>query len=64
MEDKAHELLLYKRTDGGKATTAFLGLELDDGAKLPAPGPPPSQLVLIFMRTIPCFYCLGRLTFL
>jgi len=37
LKDGTHDLLIYKRTDGGKATTAFLGVELDDGAKLVAP---------------------------
>ena len=49
---KTHDLLIYKRTDGGKATTAFLGLELDDGAKLVAPDPRPKLRMEIYGDSI------------
>jgi len=52
LEDKTHDLLIYKRTDGGKATTAFLGLVLDDGAKLEAPGPRPRLRMEVYGDSI------------
>ena len=52
LEDKTHDLLIYKRTDGGGATTAFLGLELDDGARLEAPGPRPGLRMEIYGDSI------------
>jgi len=52
LEDKIHDLLIYKRTDGGKATTAFLGFELDDGAKLAAPGPGPKLRMEVYGDSI------------
>jgi hypothetical protein len=52
LEDKTHDLLIYKRTDGGKATTAFLGLVLDDGAKLEAPGPRPKLRMEVYGDSI------------
>ena len=37
LEDKTHEVLIHKRTDGGKNEIAFIGFELDDTASLQAP---------------------------
>jgi len=52
LANKTHDLLIYKRTDGGKATTAFMGIELDKGAKLLAPGPRPKLKMEIFGDSI------------
>ena len=52
LENKTHNLLIYKRTDGGKATTAFLGLELDDGGKLEDPGPRPKLKMEVYGDSI------------
>jgi hypothetical protein len=52
LESKTHDLLIYKRTDGGKATTAFLGLELGDGATLKAPGPRPKLRMEVYGDSI------------
>lgn len=52
LENKPHDLLIYKRTDGGKGTTAFLGLELDEGAKLLPPGPRPKIRMEVYGDSI------------
>lgn len=52
LANKTHDLLIYKRTDGGKATTAFLGLELDDGARLEDPGPRPKLRMEVYGDSI------------
>jgi hypothetical protein len=52
LANKTHDLLIYKRTDGGKAPTAFLGLELDRGARLEAPGPRPKLRMEVYGDSI------------
>jgi hypothetical protein len=52
LENKTHDLLIYKRTDGGKGTTAFLGLKLDDGARLVKPDPRPKRKIEIYGDSI------------
>jgi len=52
LANKTHDLLIYKRTDGGKSPTAFLGLELDRGCRLEDPGPRPKLRMEIYGDSI------------
>ena len=52
LKKKTHDLLIYKRTDGGKNTTAFLGIEVDEGAKLVKPDPRPKLRMEIYGDSI------------
>ena len=52
LEDKTHEVLIHKRTDGGANPTAFLGFELDDGASLKDPPPRPGLRMEVYGDSI------------
>lgn len=52
LEDKTHEVLIHKRTDGGANQTAFLGFELDEGASLKAPPARPGLRMEVYGDSI------------
>ncbi len=52
LDNGSHELLITKRTEGEQGATAFLGLELEDGASLEAPPPRPSLRMEVFGDSI------------
>ena len=52
LSEGTHDLLLYKRTDGGPTPVSFLGFELDDGASLKTPDPRPGIRMEVFGDSI------------
>ncbi len=52
--DGEHELMIFKRMDGGQHYVTFYGLELDEGAYVKAPAPLPEKKIEVIGDSVSC----------
>jgi hypothetical protein len=52
LEDKAHDIVIFRRTETGEGPTQFLGFVLDSGKKLLAPAPMPERKIEFYGDSI------------
>ncbi|MBR1861470.1 MAG: electron transporter RnfD [Lachnospiraceae bacterium] len=52
--DGYHELMIFKRMDGGQHYVSFVGLELEEGAEVKAPAPLPVKKLEVIGDSVSC----------